>query len=95
MRWAGPRGAGPGAWCTGARVGGPRPRREVRRRHELSQPSAEQRRARADPRCPAPSSVFRARRSLQVTNAPPGLLLVCLAAGEEMGRIGGKEEAAT
>lgn len=95
MRWAGPSGAGPGAWRTGARVGGPRPGRAVLRRQELSQPSAEQRRARASPCCPAPSSVFRARRSLQVTNAPPGLRLGCLAGGEEMGRIGGKEEAAT
>ena len=61
---------------------------------EFSQPSAEQRRARSSPCCPAASSVFRARHSLQVTNAPPGLLLGCLAGEEEMGRISGKEEAA-
>ncbi|XDB53126.1 hypothetical protein AB1E18_006649 [Capra hircus] len=71
MRWAGPRGAGPGAWRTGARVGGPRPGRAVLRRQELSQPSAEQRRARASPCCPAPSSVFRARRSLQLCSWMP------------------------
>ncbi|XDA72155.1 hypothetical protein R6Z07F_002444 [Ovis aries] len=71
MRWAGPRGAGPGAWRTGARVGGPRPGRAVLRRQELSQPSAEQRRARASPCCPAPSSVFGARRSLQLCSWMP------------------------
>ncbi|XP_044795912.1 beta-1,3-galactosyl-O-glycosyl-glycoprotein beta-1,6-N-acetylglucosaminyltransferase isoform X3 [Bubalus bubalis] len=71
MRWAGPRGAGPGAWRTGARVGGPRPGRAVLRRQEFSQPSAEQRRAGASPCCPAASSVFRARHSLQLCSWIP------------------------
>ncbi|TEA37561.1 hypothetical protein DBR06_SOUSAS14910003, partial [Sousa chinensis] len=61
--WAGPRGAGRGAWRAGARVGGPKPRGEVFQRHRRS-PAQRKARRGEYPRGPAPSSVLGTRRSL-------------------------------